>query len=466
MKKISRNGSALVGVIWMLAVLSILIASYTVDAHLQTRINLYLRERVTVDHLTDAGLAIAEVILTDYQSVSDPGDSQTVYDDMIEDDRWYEEKLTLKKMGEVSTGAIPVDALNPEAGTVSVTIRPIESKLNINNLYAGGDANFGEIWMRILAVSGIPKDYWDGIVNGWCDWRDSDGAETGDEGAESEFYAKAYEEFKRDAEYNEEEKTKHKNRNYRPKSRDGEVVDLEELKAIKGFNEYEENPINADAILNGGVLNPSDDEKEWITVTNGICGFFSLYGSGKINVNAVKDPLVLAVIPGIFQGNPDDEREEDIEEAKAIAQKIIEPKTLGFADKPTAEQSYEKMKTGVMEEVKKMFRPEFINRIDEILVFHSLSDDEMNRICSLLCEDLIRRADKQLGIKLKVTPALRKHIVAEYSDPKMGARPLKRAIQKVIEDALSEKLLAEEILPGQTVTAGYRGGNVVFDGRD
>ena len=148
------------------------------------------------------------------------------------------------------------------------------------------------------------------------------------------------------------------------------------------------------------------------------------------------------------------------------AQRIIEPKTLGFADKPTAEQSYEKMKTGVMEEVKKMFRPEFINRIDEILVFHSLSDDEMNRICSLLCEDLIRRADKQLGIRLKVTPALRKHIAAEYSDPKMGARPLKRAIQKVIEDALSEKLLAEEILPGQTVTAGFRGGNVVFDGRD
>ena len=148
------------------------------------------------------------------------------------------------------------------------------------------------------------------------------------------------------------------------------------------------------------------------------------------------------------------------------AQKIIEPKTLGFADKPTAEQSYEKMRTGVMEEVKKMFRPEFINRIDEILVFHSLSDDELNRICSLLCEDLIRRADKHLGIKLKVTPALRKHIVAEYSDPKMGARPLKRAIQKVIEDALSEKLLAEEILPGQTVTAGFRGGSVVFDGRD
>ena len=106
------------------------------------------------------------------------------------------------------------------------------------------------------------------------------------------------------------------------------------------------------------------------------------------------------------------------------------------------------------------------NRIDEILVFHSLSEDEMSRICTLLCEDLIRRADKQLGIRLKVTPALKKHIVKEYSDPKMGARPLKRAIQKVIEDALSEKLLAEEILPGQTVTAGFRGGEVVFDGRE
>ena len=148
------------------------------------------------------------------------------------------------------------------------------------------------------------------------------------------------------------------------------------------------------------------------------------------------------------------------------AQRIIEPKTLGFAEKPTAEQSYEKMKSGVMEEVRKMFRPEFINRIDEILVFHSLNNDEMQRICTLLCEDLIRRADKQLGIRLKVTPALKKHIVSEYSDPKMGARPLKRAIQKVIEDALSEKLLAEEILPGQTVTAGFRGGAVVFDGRE
>ena len=318
MRKTSRKGSALVAVIWLLAVLSILIASYAVDAHLQTRVNLYLRERVTVDHLTDAGIAIAEVILTEYENVSEAS-SESNYNEMLEDDRWYAEKLMLKAQGgkEVTTGAVPVDALNPAGGTVTVTIRPIESKFNINNLYAGGDANFADLWMCILAVSGIPKDYWDGIVNGWCDWRDTDGTKTGDEGAESDFYSEAYQDFVdgRDAE---------RNRNYKPKARDGEIVDIEELKAIKGFNEYAEKPISADAILNGGVLNPAEDEKDWIVVTNGISRFFSLYGSGKINVNAVQDPLVLAVIPGIYQGNPDDLRADDVEEAKAIAAKIIE----------------------------------------------------------------------------------------------------------------------------------------------
>lgn len=144
------------------------------------------------------------------------------------------------------------------------------------------------------------------------------------------------------------------------------------------------------------------------------------------------------------------------------AQRIVEPKTLGFADRPTAGQSYEKMRSGVMEEVRRTFRPEFINRIDEILVFHALSNDELQKICTLLCGDLINRSREQLDIQLKVTPALRRHIVDRYAEPKMGARPLKRAIQKVIEDALAEKILADEIVPGQTVTAGFRGGEVVF----
>ena len=144
------------------------------------------------------------------------------------------------------------------------------------------------------------------------------------------------------------------------------------------------------------------------------------------------------------------------------AQRIIAPKTLGFAEKPTAEQDYERMKKGVMEEVRKIFRPEFINRIDEIQVFHALSREEMSRITMLLASDLVSRARTQLGIRLKITAALRNHIVDKYADAKMGARPLKRAIQSVIEDPLSEKILADECPRGCTVNAGFRGGEVVF----
>ena len=144
------------------------------------------------------------------------------------------------------------------------------------------------------------------------------------------------------------------------------------------------------------------------------------------------------------------------------AQRIVAPKTLGFADRPTAEQDYERMQKGVMEEVKKIFRPEFINRIDEIRVFHALSKEEMAEITTLLASDLVNRASTQLGINLRITPALKNHIVEKYSDDKMGARPLKRAIQSVIEDPLAEKILAEECPEGCTVTAGFRGGEVIF----
>lgn len=144
------------------------------------------------------------------------------------------------------------------------------------------------------------------------------------------------------------------------------------------------------------------------------------------------------------------------------AMRIVEPKTLGFADRPTRQQSYEKMRDGVMEEVKRTFRPEFINRIDEILVFKALSPGEMQDITTLLCSDLQRRAKKNLGITLKVTSALRKYIAEHYADEKMGARPLRRAIQEVIEDPLSDRILEGDFSEGDTVTAGYRGGEVTF----
>ena len=144
------------------------------------------------------------------------------------------------------------------------------------------------------------------------------------------------------------------------------------------------------------------------------------------------------------------------------AQKIIEPKMLGFASKPSEEQSYETMKSNVMDEVKKIFRPEFINRIDEILVFHPLSHDEMIRIAGLIADDLVRRAKDNCGIDLKVSTAAKKFIADNYSDPKMGARPLRRAVQTVMEDPLSDHILKGDFTSGDRVLIGESKGKITF----
>ena len=149
--------------------------------------------------------------------------------------------------------------------------------------------------------------------------------------------------------------------------------------------------------------------------------------------------------------------------SNAGAARIIEPKNLGFGVATTKEQDYEKMKSGVMEEVKKIFKPEFINRIDEIMVFHPLDREDMDRIIALLCRKLSDRCRRQMKIKLTFSSALKEHIVEKYADYKMGARPLKRALSQVVEDQLSEEILSGRIKQGDTVTAGYRRGKVVFD---
>ncbi len=148
--------------------------------------------------------------------------------------------------------------------------------------------------------------------------------------------------------------------------------------------------------------------------------------------------------------------------SNAGAQRIVDPKNLGFAAQSDEKKDYEKMKSGVMEEVKKNFKPEFINRIDDIIVFHQLNRDNMKQIVNLLAGNLYRRCEKQMGIKLTITTALKEHLVEKYSDAKMGARPLKRAIQSVVEDALAEEILMKKIVEGDTVSAGYKNDKVSF----
>ena len=152
--------------------------------------------------------------------------------------------------------------------------------------------------------------------------------------------------------------------------------------------------------------------------------------------------------------------------SNAGAQRIVDPKNLGFAAASDAKRDYEKMKSGVMEEVKRSFKPEFINRIDDIIVFHQLNREDMKAIVNLLASNLNKRCEDQMGIKLSMTASLREHLVEKYADNKMGARPLKRAIQSVVEDALAEEILMKKIQPGDTVSAGFKNGKVVFTVKD
>ena len=148
--------------------------------------------------------------------------------------------------------------------------------------------------------------------------------------------------------------------------------------------------------------------------------------------------------------------------SNAGAQRIVDPKNLGFATAGDGKRDYEKMKSGVMEEVKRSFKPEFINRIDDIIVFHQLDKENMKAIVNLLASGLYKRCEEQMDIKLTLTGALKEHLVEKYSDVKMGARPLKRAIQSVVEDSLAEEILSKRVQPGNVVTAGFKNSKVTF----
>ena len=136
------------------------------------------------------------------------------------------------------------------------------------------------------------------------------------------------------------------------------------------------------------------------------------------------------------------------------AQAIVENKRLGFASKESAEDNYRVMKERVMTEVRRLFRPEFLNRIDDIIVFHPLSKKEIESIAHLLLNDLKKRAKENLDIDLKIMPSVVKMIAETGFSDKYGARPLKREIQTKIEDQLSDKLLAGEIRRGTAVRIG------------
>lgn len=148
--------------------------------------------------------------------------------------------------------------------------------------------------------------------------------------------------------------------------------------------------------------------------------------------------------------------------SNAGAQSIVEPKRLGFSSGQDPKKDYEHMKNGVMEEVRRLFKPEFLNRIDEILVFHMLSKEEIRQIVTILLKDFQKRCKEQLDIELLVRSSVKDKLAEEGYDIKYGARPLKRAIQSQVEDKMAEQILDGKIHRGDKVVLSVSKKDIKF----
>ena len=322
-----RRGSALVLAIWVIAVLSIMVLSFSYEARQQAGINLYVQNRNRTIHLIDAGKILAEIVLLDYKNVADWSEDQ---DDakMLEDDAWFKEKQDLKSSSACTIGPVYLDEEDPENSLVTVTIASSNSGskgiININELYestdGSSDKNTNYRWWMIFKSHNIPEEIstkkdgrinlWNVLIASWKDWRDSDDTVTsidGEEcGAESEWYEELEEDFK---DIDEEMKDE-----IRRRPRNGPIPDVKELSYVRGFRDFP-------AVLTGGVINPEADEKEQITV-KGIMDLFCTDGSAKINVNNCDSLDALITIPGIFDKSTIDD-EDVVDESKEIAQAIL-----------------------------------------------------------------------------------------------------------------------------------------------
>lgn len=316
MKKSSRKGSALVMVIWTIAVLSIMVMSFAVEAKLQSAANVYVRERVHMDHLVDAGKVLAEMVIANHQDAVAYAEGEDV-EKLLEDDRWLMEKRQLKQSGASATiGPIAVDELHPEEGTVTVVIESVGGgegggpKININSLHPKGNPHYAELWEHVLCWVGVPEDDRQYFVNSWLDWRDDDDVMTGpydDSGkttGEKEYYEDVWEDEGGEDSGNEKQKP-----------RNGPIPDLKELASVGAFRAHP-------AVLTGGWYYPLDKVRkdDNLYITNKLESVLDVYGGDKINVNlASKD--VLMCIPGIrCKDNEDPEKDADEMVAQGIVQ--------------------------------------------------------------------------------------------------------------------------------------------------
>ena len=148
--------------------------------------------------------------------------------------------------------------------------------------------------------------------------------------------------------------------------------------------------------------------------------------------------------------------------SNAGAENIISPKRLGFTSSDNEQERYKLIKSRVMEEVKRLFKPEFLNRIDEIMVFHPLNQEHIKEIVSIMLQNIVKRTARQMNMELSVKEEAKAFLVEKGYDEKYGARPLRRAIQNHLEDKLAEAVLDGTVKAGESVAVGVKDGELWF----
>ena len=296
---------------WTIALLSMLVMSFSLDALLEGKINVYVKQRRHVDYLTQSGAAIAEMLLLDFPNASPssssagrsststrgattsptaPAASSSASGSDDEVDKWLQYKLDLQR-GSAKVDKWPIIADEPELGVVTVEITSADANKWPINLLAKSDIA-DKIWENVLNVIGLPMEYQEEVVDSWYDWVDEDHTVTGRNGAEDEYYNGL------------DIKGPMKGKNLKM-PRNGPVFSVAELKMIRGIREHP-------AIFDGGVLNPEDAKgktaargttrrrnEEQVVIQPGIKAFFDIYGEAvKINVNSAEMD-VLMTVPGI-----------------------------------------------------------------------------------------------------------------------------------------------------------------------
>ena len=245
----ARKGSALLVAIWTIALLALLVMTFTFDIFLETKLVTYARNRRKAEYLALSGFSITESLLYRQRSVSG---KET--DDVTEADKWYPPSLLLSR-GKSATVTKPLGG-----GEIRVTISPEPGNRNVNKLT-------DEDWERVLLRGDIPEEYWPELIDCFNDWTDADSLPRSD-GAETEDYYST-----RDKPY---------------RARNGPVDTVRELLLVKGCNE---------AGLSGGILNPDSPKDQQITVS-GIQDMLTTYGDGKVNVNTA-ERRVLMTLTGV-----------------------------------------------------------------------------------------------------------------------------------------------------------------------